>query len=165
MLLTEPVATAASWFCRGGYSRDLSTLRARLYSSHAIITTRSTKCLVTWFCNLKKKRLLLSRLIYNIPGVTSRTSWVWCIPFTSGVCHQIYADNVSACWRATNHWLQSSLGPYEGFVSWKLCPFGLTVLKGAFERGWPFRFKSEEVNLQRQLPKDTTSELEHNIRL
>lgn len=54
-----------------------------------------------------------------------------------GGVHSIYIGGsattfrltTARCRRATNCWLQSILGPFEGSISWRLHSFGLVVLK------------------------------------
>lgn len=159
MLLTEPVATAASWFCRGGDSGDLWTQCARLHSSRVIITTRWPSDWLLDTATKKKCRWLLARWICNVPDVTSpsvQIGWVGCIPLTlrewgggGGICHHVRAENGSRR-------LRSIMGPYKRSVSWRLPPFGLVV----FELGRQCHSESDEVNLQTRLPKDAASELE-----
>lgn len=158
MLLTEPVATAASWFCRGGglFPGFVDAVRQALQKPSAIIATKSTTWLVTWYCNLKKKKKI--RLAFVKMDFARFQAWrpqesSWGAKL--GGVHSIYVGSLPsrsgwqrpACRRAAN----AGCSAFWDLMKDPLA--GGCIRLAAFELGRPRRSESDEVNLQTRPPE------------
>lgn len=104
MLLTEPVATAASWFCRGGAIPGICRRSASGFTEALCYHRNQIDNMIGYLIlQLKKKKRIRLAFVkmdlqdsrLDVPnGPATAEGWVGCIPFTSGVCRHVQADNV-----------------------------------------------------------------------